>query len=123
LRWTDQDVVHFAGYALWNYTTTPFLLTWPDVSVEELSGRRLAATFPPGLPTHSSKTTFHLNDEGLIARLDYTAEVIGPWAKAVHRCHEYDTVDGLVFATRRRVTPRGLPGPTLVSIKVDEIDF
>ncbi len=123
LRWTDEDVVHFAGYALWNYMTTPFLLARPEVSVEELPDRRLRATFPPDFPTHSRQQVFGLNADGLVAGVDYTAEVFGRWARASNRCLAHETVAGLVFATRRRVTPRGLPGPTLVSIEIDEIEI
>lgn len=123
LRWRDEDVLHFAGYALWNYLSAPFLFTWPGVEAEELSGRRLRVTFPAEIPTHSTRQTFHISAEGLIARHDYTAEVIGPWASAVNRVLEYETVEGLTFGVRRRVTPRGLPAPTLVSIAIDTIEL
>jgi hypothetical protein len=46
--------------------------------------------------------------------------VIGPWARVRHTCREYHALAGLMVATRRRVVPRGLPGPTLVSIEIDE---
>ncbi len=121
LRWTDSDVRHFAGYALWNYMNTPFIFDRPDVVVEELRGRRLRVTFPPSVPTHSSPQTFRIRDDGLIASLDYTAEVFGPWAKGRNHCLEYEEVDGLVFVTRRRVVPRGLPGPVIVSVAIDRI--
>lgn len=123
LRWSDADVVHFAGYALWNYMTSPFLLVESGASVEELPGRRLAVEFPSELPTHSRRQLFHLDSHGRVDRLDYTAEVFGGWARATHRCLSYEEVDGLVFATERRVTPRGLPAPTLVSIQIDEIEL
>ena len=121
LRWTDQDVVYFTGYALWNYITAPFMLANDDVTVEELAGRRLRATFPPELPTHSRKQTFHLGQDGRITRIDYTAEVFGPWARAANHCLVHERVDGLLFATRRRVVPRGFPGPPLVTISIDDI--
>ena len=121
LRWTDQDVVHFAGYALWGYITAPFALASQGVTVEEIAGRRLRVTFPPELPTHSRKQTFHLAEDGRITRLDYTAEVFGPWARAENHCLVHERVDGLLFATRRRVVPRGLSGPPLVTIAIDDI--
>jgi hypothetical protein len=34
---------------------------------------------------------------------------------------EHQMIDGLLIPPRRRVTPRGLPAPTLVSIDVDRI--
>lgn len=121
LRWSDQDVLYFTGYALWNYITAPFMLANDDVTVEELAGRRLRATFPAELPTHSRKQTFHLGQDGRITRLDYTAEVFGPWARAANHCLVHERVDGLLFATRRRVVARGVPGPPLVTISIDDI--
>lgn len=124
--WDHMDVLHFAGYALWNYMTAPFLLARPGFEVREAPGRRLEVTFPPEVPTHSPRQTFHLDREGRISRLDYTAEVFGRWARAAHHCLAYERHAGLLVAVRRRVVPRGprevsLPGPTLVSIAIDEV--
>ena len=118
LWWDRLDALHFAGYALWNYFTTPFLLTREGVVLRE-QGRTLHVTFPPGLPTHSREQAFHFDERGLLRQLDYTAEVFGGWAKANHVCHEHREFGGLVFPTRRRVTPAGRRHPTLVSIDVD----
>lgn len=35
IRWDPLDSVYFAGYAMWNYLTTPYLLTREGVAVEE----------------------------------------------------------------------------------------
>lgn len=131
LWWDDLDVLYFAGYALWNYLTAPFLLLRPGVETRELPaaggrGRRLAVGFPPDLPTHSRTQVFHFDGSGLLRRLDYTAEVFGGWARAAHHCDGYREVDGITVATRRRVVPRGpagspLPGPTLVWIRLDDV--
>jgi hypothetical protein len=134
LRWDPLDATYFAGYAMWNYLATPYLLTREGVDVAEgepwTEGgerrRRLEVDFPPGLDTHSAHQTFFVDDGGLIRRHDYTAEVIGGWAKAAHYCGDHREFDGLVFPTRRRVVPRGpgnraLPGPTLVRIDLDRI--
>ena len=59
LRWDALDSAYFAGYAMWNYLTTPLLLTRDGVEVSEgeaweevgESWRRLEATFPEGLDT------------------------------------------------------------------------
>jgi hypothetical protein len=56
----------------------------------------------------------------VLQRPDYTAEVfLGPLARAQRRCYEHTWIDGLLIPTRHRVTPRGLPAPTLVSIGID----
>ena len=135
LRWDPLDATYFAGYAWWNYLTTPLLLTRDGVTVREGDPfdeqgerwRRLDVTFPPDLHTHCERQTFYADASGLIRRHDYVAEPIGPWARAAHYCDEHQTFNGLVFPTRRRVRPRGprsrsLPGPTLVGLDIEQID-
>lgn len=134
LRWDALDAAYFAGYAMWNYLTTPLLLTRQGVEVREggpwrESGepwRRLEVSFAPGLDTHSARQTFYVDAGGLIRRHDYTAEVVSGWARAAHYVDGHREFDGLVFPTRRRVVPRGrrnrsLRGPTLVWIELDEV--
>jgi hypothetical protein len=75
---------------------------------------------------HSAHQTFYVDSSGLIRRHDYTAEVVGGWARAAHHPSEHRQVDGLTFPTRRRVRPigvrnRALPGPTLVWIELDAL--
>jgi hypothetical protein len=134
LRWDALDSAYFAGYAMWNYMATPALLTRDDIDLHEGEAweeagetwRRLEATFPPGFDTHSPRQTFYFDARGLLRRHDYTAQVVGRWARAAHYCEEHARAGGLVFPTRRRVVPRGLanralPGPTLVSLELSEI--
>jgi hypothetical protein len=126
VRWDDLDQLYFIGAtALPNYALTPFFLRWPGVETEELPGRRLRVRFPEGMPVHSREQVYWFGEDGLLTRLDYTAEVIGPWARAAHFVRDYQTLDGIRVPTRRRVVPRGigeraLPGPTLVWIEVDD---
>jgi hypothetical protein len=134
LRWDALDSTYFAGYAMWNYLTMPLLLTRDGVRVAEgerwreagQEWRRLEVDFPPDLDTHSAHQTFYVDSSGLIRRHDYTAEVVGGWARAAHHLSEHRQVDGLTFPTRRRVRPigvrnRALPGPTLVWIELDAL--
>src|SRR3954451_10138292 len=121
-RWAADDVVHFAGYALWGYLAAPFIFADDDFSVRELARRRLRVDFPARIPTHSTRQTFYFDQDAILRRLDYTAQVmLGPLARAQHRCYDHTWIDGLLIPTRRRVTPRGLPAPTLVSIDIDEL--
>jgi hypothetical protein len=127
LWWDRLDALYFAGYALWNYLNTPFLLLLDGIETRE-EGRRLHATFPPEIPTHSREQTFWFDERGLLERLDYTAEVFGGWARAAHLCRGHREVDGLSFPTSRRVVPRarsGRPrrGPMLVSIEIDRLEL
>ena len=132
--WDDLDFIYFAGYATWNYLTAPFLLARPGFIVTELgpgsgslaSLRRLQVTFPEGIPTHSKRQMFYFDEQFLLRRLDYIAEIVGGWAHAAHLCNAYQDFGGLKASTRRTVLPlpfgtRPLPGPTLVSIEVHDL--
>ena len=134
LRWDALDAAYFAGYAMWNYLTTPHLLTLEGVEVDEGEPRRegderwrrLDVRFPAEIDTHSREQTFYFDSTGLLRRHDYTAEVVGGWANAAHLCADHREYDGLVFPTRRRVRPVGpggrvLPGPTLVAIDLVDV--
>lgn len=134
LYWDDLDVLYFGGYALWNYINLPFLLYSSGFTVREgdpweeggKTYRRLHATFPEDIPTHSREQVFYLNAGGLIERHDYTAEVFGKWARAVNYSSEFTEAGGLVIPTRRIVFPRrssGHPGKaiTLVFIRIEEV--
>ena len=133
--WDHLDTLHFAGYAFWNYLTTPFLLCSPEIRLQELppwqenheSWNRLQADFPPGSLTHSPKQTFYFDADGLLKRHDYTALVFGNFAKAAHYSWNHKEVKGIPFPTRRRVFPRKKNGSplrlvTLVSIDIEAIE-
>ncbi|MEK6326056.1 MAG: hypothetical protein AABM66_00825 [Actinomycetota bacterium] len=134
LRWDALDATYFAGYAMWNYLTTPLLLTRDGLEVSEgepwrqddEEWRRLEVTFPEGLDTHSRRQTFYFDAQARLRRHDYVAEVVGGWARAAHYCAEHAQAGGLVFPTRRWVRPirpgnRSLPFPTLVWIELSEL--
>ncbi len=132
--WDDLDFIYFGGYATWNYLTTPFLLARKGFTVEApdpLRGAlppltRLQVTFPDDIPTHSRHQVFYFDDQRLLRRLDYTAEVVGQWAHAAHLCEEYRTFNNLKMPTRRRVFPlffghRPMPGPILVALEIHDL--
>lgn len=59
-------------------------------------------------------------------RLDYTAEVVGKRARAVHLCYNYRSFGGLKAPTTRRVYPlmtgvTPLPAPTLIALEIHDI--
>jgi hypothetical protein len=134
LYWDNLDALYFGGYAIWNYFSAPFLLLREGFEIREIepwkeSGqtwRRLHVSFPPNIPTHSREQVFYFNSDGLIMRLDYTAEVFGGWAKAAHYCSDHKNFSGLIVPTHRRVLPRksnNFPRsfPILVWIEVEQI--
>lgn len=132
VRWDPLDTAYFAGYAFWNYLTSPVLLTREGVTVTEgepgRQGRRLEATFPDQLATHCRQQHFHVDADGLIRRHDFVAEPVGRWASASLSCDRHHLFDGLLFSTRRRVRPRGPGGrvlarPTLLALDFDEIEI
>ena len=134
LYWDNLDALYFGGYAIWNYFSAPFLFLREGFEIREIdpwkeSGqtwRRLHVSFPPNIPTHSREQVFYFNSDGLIMRLDYTAEVFGGWAKAAHYCSDHKNFSGLIVTTHRRVLPRksnNFPRsfPILVWIEVEQI--
>jgi len=132
LTWDALDFTYFAGYALWNYLTTPFLLVYKDVHVgalDPLDGlSRLRVTFPDEIPTHSRRQIFYFDNRRRLRRLDYAVDIVSRRVRGAHFCDEYKTFDGLAAPTRRRVLPllignAPLPGPTLVAIDIHSIEW
>ncbi len=134
LHWDNLNAVYFAGYAVWNYLTTPFLFCNDALAVTEgdpwvdhgESRRTLDAEFPNSVPTHNSKQSFHFDDRSYLRRHDYCPDVIGPYAVAAHYCDDHREFGGAVFPTRRVVLPRTgggtvMPFPKLVWIDVHEV--
>jgi hypothetical protein len=103
-RWDPLHALYFGGYAMWNYLTTPYLLSWPGVHTEELAERRLRVVFPPYIATHSTEQTFSFDETGLLRRIDYAPYVLGSRSGA-HHTQAHRTVSGLVFPTHRYVLP------------------
>jgi hypothetical protein len=134
IRWDALDSIYFAGYAMWGYLTTPYLLTRPGVQVDEGEAwkegaetwRRLNVSFPPEIDTHSPYQSYYFDAGDRLRRHDYVALVVGKWARAAHYCADEVEAGGLVFATRRWVHPIGpgnrpLPFPTLVSLQLSDV--
>jgi hypothetical protein len=133
--WDELDFLYFAGYALWQYAVTPFVFTWPGVASREIepwhedgqTWRRLEVTFPRDWDVHCQVQRLAFDDRGRLRRQDYTAEIIGPWANAVHYASEHATIGDVVWPLRRRVHPRGPGGRpvravTLVGLDLDAVE-
>lgn len=133
LRWDDLDFLYFCGYALWGYLTVPFGLREPGFEIDQLKPaddrgtfcHRLLVRYPEHLPAHSREQVVWLDPDGLITRLDYTAEVIGGWAKAANLVTDRAWFGGLLLPSRRLVIPQRPRGtgtisrPQLVRIAID----
>jgi len=131
LHWDAIDFAYFCGYAMWNYLTLPFLLSNPAVTVTapepHRAGTHLQVTYPDDIPTHSRTQELYFDESGRLVRHDYTAEVVGSWARAGHLCRDYRRFGELWLPTTRRVYPRGpfgrpLPLPTLVAIDIHHVE-
>jgi len=134
ISWDTLDFIYFAGYALWNYLVTPFLFLRDGFQFQVLEPwegaqppwLRLQVTFPSDMPAHCRKQVFYFDEARHLRRLDYTAEVVGRWARAAHVCENYRNFAGLKAPARRRVRPilfgnSPFPGPTSVAIEVHSI--
>ncbi|MER9254859.1 hypothetical protein NKI59_24210 [Mesorhizobium sp. M0598] len=112
-HWSDLQLAYFAGYTMWTYLTSPFILAQPGVVAEEIAPwseegetwRRLRVTFPATIATHSREQTFYVGPDGLIRRHDYEVEIQGNNAAARYLL-EPVTVEGVVLPSKFRVYPR-----------------
>ena len=112
--WDSLDALYFGGYALWGYLNAPFMFRRDGFEVSAAdpwredgdTWRALRVRFPDDVPAHSREQLYYFDDQGLLRRNDYTAEVFGGWAKAAHYCWDQERFDGLVVPTRRRAMAR-----------------
>lgn len=136
LYWDALDFTYFGGYATWNYLVTPFLFMRDDLQIEQLQPTsagpdyplKLLVEFPPHLPTHCNRQIFYFDSDYLLRRLDYTAEVVGRWARAAHTCDDFRDFGGLKFPTKRRVLPllmgsKPLAAPVIVAIDIHDVQL
>ncbi len=132
-RWDDLNLAYFSGYAMWNYLNTPFIFALPGFKTEEIEAwhedgekrRRLRAVFPDHVATHCSEQIFHVNGEGLICRMDYSAPVAGG-ALVAHYLSDHKDFSGIKVATKRRALRRkadgtAIPDPLFVAIDIADI--
>jgi hypothetical protein len=128
LHWDRLDALYFIGYTQWTYNAFPALLWRDDITWRQVGDDVLEARFSPQLPTHSEVQQFHFDREtGLLRQMDYTAEVFGGWANAVHLVEAHGEADGVPFPSRRRVwsrhrdgSARTAPAPLMISLDVHE---
>uniref|UniRef100_UPI000D390B9C hypothetical protein n=1 Tax=unclassified Variovorax TaxID=663243 RepID=UPI000D390B9C len=128
--WSQTQLAYFAGCAMWTYLNMPFLLAWEGVQSQELAPweeqgqvwRRLRATFPGSIATHSTVQTLYIGDDGLLRRHDYDVDIAGGTPGA-HYIDRYVEVEGIMFPTHRRIYPRAPDGRSLAEPLVVSIDL
>jgi len=128
-KWDKLDLAYFSGYAIWNYLNAPFFFLLPGVETAEIEPwdeqgerrRRLRVRFPTSVATHCPEQTFHINDEGLIGRLDYRVSITAGLPMA-HYLSEYEDFGGIKIATKRRSyrqNPDGSASPEPLIVGLD----
>jgi hypothetical protein len=133
--WDTLHVAYFTSYALWTYLNLPFLYTYPGFVTEEIEPwrengeewRRLKATFPETIASHSNEQITYFGPDGLMRRHDYTVEVLGG-ATGANYSTDYKEFQGIKMPTTRRVyaydgNGQKIPDPLLVSIDIETIFF
>jgi hypothetical protein len=111
-RWAPLDALYFFGYALAHYHSLPFSLAGArplGLRRARSAGRALsgvAVELPAALHTHCRRQTFFFDEEGLLRRHDYVADIVGWWARGAHRWEDFVEVGGLVVPRRRHVVAR-----------------
>lgn len=134
-HWSETQLAYFAGYTMWTYLTSPFILARPDVTTKEIGGwsengevwRRLHVVFPPQIATHSAEQTFYFNSDGLLVRHDYEVDIQGRNAAARYLTDPVD-VGGIIVPGKMRIYPRrtdnqAMPEPLIVSVDLSEFHF
>ena len=127
-KWDDLHLAYFTGYAMWNYLNSPFIFTLPGVTAEEIEPwhengemrRRLKVKFPDYIATAAPEQTFHVNPDGLIVRMDYSAHVTGGRPTAQYLLN-HKNYDGLILPSRRLAlrpdaSGNGAPEPVIIAI-------
>jgi hypothetical protein len=130
--WDELYLVFFCGCSVWNYLTTPFLLTHPDVLIQELppwhehdqEWRRLRATFPPDIVTHSPEQIFYFDAAGLQRRTDH--DLLG--IPVAHYSWAHQAFSGIVVPTLRRSLQRNpddtvIAKPSLIDVEIFDAAF
>ena len=111
-RWAPADALYFFGYALTHYHGLPFTLAEGRplaLRRARADGRALTGVeveLPASLHTHNRRQTFYFDDEGLLRRHDYVAEIAGWWARGAHLWRDFVTADGLPIPRVRHVLAR-----------------
>ncbi|MBF7015703.1 hypothetical protein QUC32_28955 (plasmid) [Novosphingobium resinovorum] len=133
--WSLPQLGYFAGYAMWNYLTAPFLLARPGVLAVEVdpwseggeTWRRLRVEFPNAIATHSRIQHYYFDENGLLRRHDYEVEIQGN-NSAAHYLTGPVVVDGITLYSNMRIvpnTPDNVPmsEPELVTIELSDYKF
>jgi len=132
MPWDELYLVFFCGFSVWNYLTTPFMLAHPDIEIEELTPwsehdqlwRRLRATFPSDLVTHSPEQIFYFDAAGLQRRTDH--DLLD--TRVAHYSWAHQEFGGVVIPTLRRslnvqADGTAIAKPALLDVEIFDASF
>jgi hypothetical protein len=111
-RWAPADALYFFGYALTHYCGLPFTLTEGRVlsfGRGRADGRELTyidVELPATLHTHCRRQAFYFDDDGLLRRHDYVADIAGWFARGAHLWRDFVTAHGIPIPRVRHVVMR-----------------
>lgn len=111
-RWSPADALYFFGYAVTHYHGLPFTLAEARplrLCRARSDGRALTGVdveLPATLHTHSRRQSFYFDDEGLLRRHDYVADIVGWMACGAHLWRDFVTVGGIPIPRERHVRLR-----------------
>ncbi len=111
-RWRPADALYFFGYALTHYHSLPFTLGAGRplrLSRVRCDGRVLTGVdveLPADLHTHCRRQSFYFDDDGLLRRHDYVADIVGWMARGAHVWRDFVTAHGVPIPRQRHVVAR-----------------
>ena len=103
--------MYFIANGLPIYLGVPFILTatrlvdFRILRRGEASFSRFTVDWPADLETHSRRQSFEFAQDGLFERIEYTAEIVGKFPRAVHIARDWIEISGLLFGARRIARP------------------
>lgn len=128
----ELRLVFFCGLSVWNSVATPFLLSRPNVHLEELTPwhendqlwRPLRAIFPSDVVTYSMEQIFYFDERGLQRRTDH--DLLG--IPVAHYSWAHQAFGGIVVPTLGRSLTRQpdgtvIRGPALVDLEIFDAAF
>ena len=129
-KWDELHLAYFRCYAMWNYLNAPFMFVQPGFKVEEIEPwsdrgvmrRRLKVTFPDHIATHCPEQIFHVDQNGLLARLDYRNLILGTAGPTAHYVFEYREFQGIKIPIKRlafRQDAQGNPMPEPIVMEIN----
>lgn len=125
-RWSPADALYFFGYAMTHYHGLPFTLArGKPIRIRRArhEGRTLTGIeveLPAGLHTHCQRQTFYFEEDGLLRRHDYVADIVGAWARGAHFWRDFVTIAGLQVPRVRHVVARlGRSATPLVALHAE----